>query len=461
MAQSLKDEAKTPAIVFIIAAIAATGGLLFGFDTGVISGALLFIRDQWALTASQQGFLVSSVVLGAAAGAIFSGVVADKYGRKKVIIVTAILFFLGSIWTAIANNYEILVAGRFLIGIAIGIASFSVPLYISEIAPNHIRGALVSLNQLAITIGILASYGIDHYFAVFEDGWRFMFLVGVVPSAILCIGMFFMPNSPRWLILKGYDEQAKKVIAKINPKADANKELCTIKETLNTDKKADYKDLFQKWLKPALIIGIGMMFIQQMTGINTVIYYAPSIFEMAGFVSKSAAISASVAVGVVNVVFTIISLKLIDKIGRRPLLLGGLTGMMLGLIALGLAFTNAFAMGQHLQVFVLISLLTYIASFAISLGPVCWLIISEVYPLKVRGFAMSLSTMANWLFNFVVALTFLMMIDFLGKSGTFWLYAGICLLGWFFCYYYVPETKGRSLEEIEQHWLDEKHPREL
>jgi sugar porter (SP) family MFS transporter len=447
--------------VIFIATIAATGGLLFGFDTGVISGALLFIKKDWLLSEASQGWVVSSVLVGAILGAGLSGKLADKYGRRNVIIVTAVIFFLGSIATGLAPSVEWLIAGRIVIGIAIGVASYAVPLYISEISPSNARGALVSLNQLAITIGILSSYFIDYIFAAFEHGWRYMFLVGVVPSLILGIGMYFLPKTPRWLMSHNFDEEAIKVFAKINPDKDARAEIMKIRETMAEESGASFKDLFVPWLRPALIIGISMMLIQQLTGINTVIYYAPTIFQMSGITCETGAISATVVVGVINVLFTIVSIWLLDKIGRRPLLLGGLIGMIISLGVLGGAFWNTELLGDALKWVTIGSLIVYIASFAISLGPICWLIISEIYPVKIRGLAMSIATFTNWGSNFIIALTFLILVKNLGEATTFWLYAGIGFIGLLFCYFYVPETKGHSLEEIEQHWIDGKHPREL
>ena len=446
--------------IYIIATIAAMGGLLFGYDTGVISGALLFIKKLWPLSPLYQGWIVSSVLVGAVLGSALSGKLTDLYGRRNIIIMTAIIFFIGSICTAFAPSVELLIAGRIIVGLAIGIASFSVPLYIAEISPDNIRGGLVSLNQLAITVGILLSYFVDQGFASFENGWRWMFLAGIVPASILGTGMLFLTDTPRWFMSKGYEDKARLILAKIDNKSNIDEIIEKTRKNFEAES-GGWMDLFKCWLRPALIIGIGLMFFQICTGINTVIYYAPTIFQMAGFKSAVAAISATVGVGLVNVFMTIVSIKLIDKVGRKPLLSIGLSGMILSLGALGLAFKLTATLGSSLKWIAVGSLLTYIASFAISLGPICWLIISEIFPLRIRGFAMSLMTVFNWGFNFIVVLTFLPLIKTLGISETFWMFAVISIAALFFNHFYIPETKGHSLETIEEHWINGKHPLEL
>lgn len=459
----LKTDKKKNYLVYIIAAVAATGGLLFGFDTGVISGALLFIKEDWALSSVSQGLVVSSVLIGAVLGAAFSGKIADIFGRRNIIIVTAMIFFFGSLGSALAPDEYWLIFTRIIIGVAIGIASFTVPLYISEISPSKIRGALVSLNQLAITMGIVFSYLVDGALAEVTHGWRFMFAVGIIPAIILAIGMWYLPKTPRWLMSKNREDEARKVLSTLEAEENVEPQIQQMKRNLLEEEKSKgaLSELMMPWLRPALIIGIGLMFFQQMTGINTVIYYAPTIFQKAGFVSDASAIYATVGVGLINVIFTVVSIKLIDRLGRKPLLSGGLIGMIISLVALGLAFQFEASLGDALKWVTVGSLVVYIASFAISLGPIAWLIISEIYPLKIRGVAMSIATLSNWAFNFVVALTFLPLLDALGPPTTFWLYAVLGVCGWFFCRFYMPETKGRTLEEIETHWQEGKHPCKL
>jgi sugar porter (SP) family MFS transporter len=350
------------------------------------------------------------------------------------------------------------VIGRVVIGVAIGIASFAVPLYISEISPAHARGALVSLNQLAITIGIVLSYVVDYALSA-DKGWRAMFALGVVPAIVLGIGIFFLPSSPRWLMSQSLVDKAKEVLKRVRGGQDVDSEIGDIQESLK-EESGGWKELFEPWMRKPLIIGVGIMFFQQITGINTVIYYAPTIFEFAGFNSASVAILATMGVGVVNVLMTIVSIKVIDRIGRRALLFIGLAGMVIALGALGFAFKLT-ALSGALKWIAVGSLVLYIASFAVSLGTVAWVIISEVFPLKIRGRAMSLATMSNWIFNFTVAMTFLTLIEKLGKAGTFWLYAILGIAGWIFCYIYIPETKGYTLEQIEEHWRKGGTPQQL
>lgn len=475
--------------VILIAAIAAFGGLLFGFDTGVISGALLLIKDDPALMLNgmeelperMQEWIVSITVLGAAAGALSSGRLTDILGRKKVLIITSLIFAVGFVGLAMAGSVTLIIIWRFIIGVGIGIASYTVPLYISELSPTHVRGALVSINQLAITVGIFASYLVDLGFANVPEGWRWMFLVGVIPALILGVEMLFVPQTPRWLMTYKGEENARKVLDKIG-ESDKESILEQIKSNIQSEskKESSLKILGAKWVRPALIIGLGIMIIQQCIGINTIIYYSPTIFEMAGFGAESGnavynAILPSIPIGLVNVLFTIVSIYLVDRWGRKPLLYLGLIGMIVSLIALAFSFTFYESLGGALKWVSFVSMIIYIPFFAISLGPIAWLLISEVFPIRIRGLEMSLATMINWAFNFLVANTFLS----LGKAttgqmpnpagegvlvnpgGAFFIYAIIGILALWFVYSYIPETKGHSLEKIEEHFLAGKHPGKL
>jgi SP family galactose:H+ symporter-like MFS transporter len=459
------EQKKRKGLIITIATIAATGGLLFGFDTGVISGALNFLRDGWNLTAGQLEIVTTAVLIGAVFGAASSGRITDILGRKKVIIFTAVLFALGAIGTGLAPSISLLITGRIIIGIAIGIASFSVPLYISEISPTRNRGALVSLNQLRITIGILISYISDYLIAddMNLESWRWMFLVGFIPALILFIGMFFLPRTPRWLISKGYDEEGLDVLRKVEDPDLVDETFNKMKEEiqLNARSKVSWSEIFKPWLRTALFIGIGIMFFQQFTGINTIIYYSPVIFKMAGFVSNTESILPAVIVGAVNVTFTFVAIALLDKVGRRPIFFVGLGGMIIALGALGLSFFFQDALGDSIKIFTVTSMLVYIMFFAVSLGPLGWLIISEIYPLRNRGVGMSIGSLSNWLFNGVVAFTFLKLVNALSPAGAFWLYAALGIVGIIWGYYYLPETKGHTLEKIEEHWRLGKKPREL
>lgn len=434
--------------VVVAAVITAIGGLLFGYDTGVISGAILFIRDAFSLSSTAQEIVVSAVLIGAVIGASISGILADKYGRRIMIIVASIIFGVGAIFTALTPEVYSLIVGRIVVGIAIGMASFIAPLYIAEVAPYNIRGALVSLNQLAITVGIVVSYLVDFAFAP-SGGWRWMLGLAVVPSIVLGVGMYFMPYSPRWLLSKGFSDRAKAVLEKIRGTTLVGDEIAEIKSSLAAERESRWSDLLDPAIRRALIIGIGLAIFQQLTGINTVIYYAPTILLFAGLQSAAVSILATAGIGVINVLLTIVAILLIDRIGRRPLLIGGLVGMVISLILLGLSFALP-GLSSSLGILAIISLMLYVGSFAIGLGPVFWLMISEIYPLKIRGRAMSTATVVNWGMNLVVAITFLSLIQLLGTPGTFWLYGIISIIAIIFVYFRVPETKGKSLEEIEK-----------
>ena len=435
------------------AAITATGGLLFGYDTGVISGALLFIRQEFApLSPFMEGVIVSFLLVGAVVGALSGGPLSDRFGRRPTTLLAAVIFIAGALAVALTPNVAFLVFGRFVLGLGVGIASMIVPLYIAEIAPPESRGALVSLNQLMITIGILLSYFAGVALAPVE-GWRWMFALAVIPATFLFIGMFLLPETPRWLFEHGQANKARRVLGRIlgNDEERVERQVQEIEEIRRQERQqsqAGYKELLQPWLRPALIVGIGLAIFQQITGINTVIYYAPTILQGVGFSEGGAIAATAVGVGVVNVGFTVLALLVIDRVGRRPLLIIGLIGMTVGLVCLALVFSLGSASGA-VGVLATLCLALYIASFAISLGPVFWLMISEIYPLRIRGSAMSLASVANWGSNFAVALTFPVLLATLGGGGSFWLFAVLGIVAWFFVYFLVPETKGRSLEEIE------------
>lgn len=445
--------------VYVVSALAALAGLLLGYDTGVISGAILFIREDFHLSVFQVELVISALLLGALIGAIISGRITDQFGRRKVLLGTAGIFVFGSLFTAFSSNVSYLIIGRLILGAAIGIGSYIAPLYLAEIAPQRTRGVLVSLNQLALTIGIVFSYLIDYYFAT-TGRWPWMLGLGVVPAVILLCGALFLPESPRWMILRGLDQDALDVLKKIRAASDVEQEFNEIKQTIVNEKPGDWRLLFGRWIRPILIISIGLSIFQQITGINTIIYYAPSIFKLAGFKEAGSTILATLGVGIVNVLFTIAALPLIDRWGRRPLLLFGLVGMFISLVVMSVAFHYVFSFPIAHWI-VIAGTITYIASFAISLGPVVWLIISEIFPLQIRGIGASIAIAANWGFNLLVSLTFLTLVDLLGLSLTFCLYAVLCIITWIFVYLIVPETKGCSLEQIEANLRAGKASRKL
>lgn len=440
--------------VYVVAAIAAVAGILFGFDTGVISGAILFINEEFNLTSVTTEVAVSSVLMGAIIGALFGGPLSDRVGRRSSILAASVIFLIGTFVVVLSPLFSVFIIGRILIGIAIGIASFAAPLYISEIAPERIRGALVSLNQLLITIGILIAYGVNYYFSAAGD-WRAMFLMGVIPSVILLIGMFLMPRSPRWLMFMNRPEDAATVLRKIRGTTDVSEELGEIERGVRTEGAGTWSDLFAPTIRLPLILGVGLAVLQQATGINTIIYYAPTIFQFAGLEEATASIAATVGIGIVNVLVTLVAIWLVDRAGRRPLLLWSVAGMGIAMLILGIGFALEGAGGQvavSLGQITAISLIIYIAFFAVGLGPIFWLIISEIYPLSVRGLAMSLATVTNWAANFIIAATFLSLANIIGQAGVFLLYALVALFAWLFIFKLVPETKGLSLEQIEAYF---------
>ncbi|NNM87519.1 MAG: sugar porter family MFS transporter [Phycisphaerae bacterium] len=456
----MADQANTSQkrFLYLAAGVSAMGGMLFGYDIGVISGAILFIKKDFSLSLGMEEIVVSAVLLGSLMGAAIGGFLADRFGRRKLLILTAMAFCLGAIAAAVAPNTAALIAARVMAGIAIGIASFVAPLYISEIAPVTIRGKLVSLNQVALTIGIVISYVIDYALAA-DQAWRWMFAWAVIPAAIFGIGLFFIPDSPRWLVARGHPDKARAVLQRLRSPEEVNGELARIEHNA-AQQKGSWSELASPLLRMAMIVGVGLAIMQQITGINTVIYYAPTIFKFAGLSSSAVAILASVGVGVINVVFTLVAMQLIDRVGRRPLLLISLAGMTLSLAVLGAAF----AMPQ-LSGFVgwiaVGSLMVYVGAFAVGLGPVFWLVLSEIYPLSIRGRAMSVGTLANWSANLIVAVSFLTLVHILGKAGTFWLFGAVSIGAWCFAFFLVPETKGKTLEQIEDHWRAGKRPRAL
>ncbi|QSG13573.1 sugar porter family MFS transporter [Halapricum desulfuricans] len=431
--------------IYLVSALAALNGLLFGFDTGIISGAFLFINEEFVMSPLIEGVIMSGAMAGAALGAAVGGRLADRLGRRRLILLGAGVFFLGSFTMAVAPNVPVLVAGRLIDGVAIGFASIVGPLYISEIAPPRIRGALTSLNQLMVTVGILSSYFVNYAFAG-AGAWRLMLGAGMVPAVILAVGMLKMPESPRWLYEHGREDESRAVLRRTRD-GDIEAEIAEIEETVAKQSGTGLRDLLQPWMRPALLVGLGLAVFQQITGINAVIYYAPTILESTGF-GNVTSILATVGIGTINVVMTVVAIALIDRIGRRVLLLVGVGGMVLTLGVLGVVFYVP-GFGGILGIAATVSLMLFVAFFAIGLGPVFWLLISEIYPLEFRGSAMGLVTVANWLANLLVSLMFPILTAKIGTTSTFWLFGLSSLLALVFIHRLVPETKGRSLEAIE------------
>lgn len=433
--------------IFGVSAIAALAGLLFGFDTGIISGALLFIKKDFLITTEMQEFIVGSVLIGAMLGSLCSGQLTDRFGRRRIMLIVSGLFIIGTLIASFANSVNAILFGRLFIGFAIGIGSYTAPLYIAEVSPFELRGALVSLNQLAITLGILCSYLINYVFTNVDGSWRWMFGIGLLPALFLSIGMIFLPESPRWLIKQNQDDEAVKILKHLRHSDNVDHEIAEIKQGLQV-KQANFREIFKPWILPVLFLGAMLGLIQQISGINTIIYYAPSIFQLAGFHDASSSILATVGIGIVNVLATIFAIFVIDKLGRRPLLLSGLIGMFISLIGLSMAFY--FGAAEELVKLIVVSCtFLYIICFAFSLGAILWLLVSEIFPLEVRATAMGVAVFSCWFWNFVVSDTFLTILNKLGPSETFSIFAFLCALSFIFCYLKVPETKGVTLEKIE------------
>jgi SP family galactose:H+ symporter-like MFS transporter len=442
--------------ITMIAAVAGLGGLLFGFDTGIIAGAMLFIVPDFHLGPGQQGLVVSAVTFGALFGALAAGTLSETIGRRPTNVVAGVSFILGSALSAMAPDVEILIVSRVIIGLAIGLTSVAAPLYIAELAPARHRGKLVSIFQLAITTGILVSYIVDRALAP-AHAWRWMLGLAFIPGTLLVLGMIPMPESPRWLLKKGAKKAARQVLSLVRSADEIDEDLQEIQDDLDRNRPTGWTELLMPGLRPALLVGVGLAVLQQVTGINTIIYYAPQIFESAGLDNATTALAATVGIGVINVLSTLIAIWLVDRVGRKPLLLAGLVGMTVSLFALG--STQRF--GSRIGVAPLaVAPITvgfiglYIVCFAFSLGPVVWLMISEIFPNRARSRASAISTSANWMSNFLVSLSFPALQALMGPSLWF-LYALMGVAAFVFVTAYVPETKGQSLEEIARQWRKE------
>jgi sugar porter (SP) family MFS transporter len=433
--------------VIRISVIAALGGFLFGYDTGVISGALLYIGPDLHASKLAQQWVVGSLLLGAVGGAIISGYAADRFSRKWTKFASGCVYVVAAIASALAQDVAWLIAARAVLGIAVGTASFVSPMYISENTPPRIRGGTVSFNQLMVTSGILVAYVINFVFKDAADNWRWMLGLGAVPGLALAIGMLFVPHTPRWLMQADREDEARAVLEQSRSEEEIDDELDEIREVVEQHRSTSVRRLVGSRIRPLLVVGLGLAVFQQLIGVNTVIYYSATILKYTG-ISADKSIGEALFVGITNVVFTVVAILLIDRVGRRVLLLIGTVGASASLILLGVYFQSATL--QHDVGWVgLVALIAFIASFAVGLGPVFWLMISEIFPLGIRSKAMSVCTVANWFFNFLVSYFFLSLVSGVGKPGTFWLYAGFGVLAAVFFAFRVPETKDRSLEEIE------------
>jgi len=434
--------------VLSVTLVAALGGLIFGFDTAIVAGATRYMKEQFSLDALQEGWTVSVVLIGCMFGAGLAGPISDRIGRRRLMLVSAVLFLVSAVGCALPRTITAFVVFRFVGGLGIGSAAVLSPLYIAEIAPARVRGALVSVNQLAIVTGILLAYFVNWVFAAAGPAnWRWMFGMGAIPSVFFFLLLLRVPESPRWLVKNGREDEARTVLTRADSAAAAAAGIREIKDTLALEE-GSLRELFRPAFRRPLLIAIVLAVFQQITGINAILYYAPRIFEGAGF-ERMSAIGQSTLVGLVNMLFTVVAIVLADKVGRRPLLLVATGGMGVSLVLLGAAFRFPVLPASAL----LLIILLYIAFFASAMGPLVWVVMAEIFPIKVRGSAMGLATLILWLADFAVTLTFPVISDRFHPSTAFWLYAAMCALDLVFMWFFLPETKGKTLEEIERRWL--------
>lgn len=434
--------------------VAAVGGLLFGYDTAVIAGAIGFMKTFYSLSDAMTGWVASCALLGCVVGAMYAGKLSDNIGRRKVLMLAALLFAVSSLGTAFAPNLNFFVAFRIVGGMGIGIASVLSPMYISEMAPAEIRGKLISIFQLGVVCGILLIYFVNAGIAGLYDetwnistGWRWMFGSGLLPSVVFILLLFGVPESPRWLAKQKRTSEALDILTKINGSVKAQQELKEINAALAEETVLPLSELFRPGLRTAMIIGIVLAIFSQVTGINAIMYYAPEIFKSTGDGSDSALMQ-TVLVGIINVVFTLVAIKYVDKLGRKKLLLIGIMGMIICLLLVG----GAFYLDMQKGYLVLIAILAYIACFAISLGPLTFVVIAEIFPTKARGTAMSVATFILWITVFIVSQTFPMLMGSIGNAFTFWIYMIMAVFAFLFVWKMVPETKEKTLEEIEAYF---------
>jgi SP family arabinose:H+ symporter-like MFS transporter len=436
--------------VVLISIVAALGGLLFGFDTAVISGTINFIQPYFDLSEAQLGWTVSSLLFGCIAGVFFAGKAGDLYGRKKVLMMAALLFFISAVGSASSHLLIFFVLARIIGGIAVGIASILSPMYIAELAPARYRGTLVSLNQLAVVIGILAAF-FSNYLLVEtgENNWRWMLLVMGAPALLLFFSLFLVSESPRWLVARNRNDEALEVLIKTSGKGFALAELNEIKQTLKNQEESTFRELLSPKIKPLLFIGIILAVFQQITGINTIMYYAPKIFANVGQ-SNNSALLQTILIGGTNLIFTLVAMVLIDRFGRKLLIIVGSTGMTLMLAGLSLLFFLKATSG----ILVLLFILGYIAFFAASLGPALWVVAAELFPNRLRSKGMAIAIVALWTACAIVAIVFPIMLEKLSGGITFLIFALICLANLLYVIKYVPETKGKTLEELEKQFAE-------
>lgn len=438
-----------------ITIVSTLGGLLFGFDTGVINGALMSMQRNLGLTATQEGAISGSLLLGAAFGAIISGQLSDKSGRRRTILWLAVVFFLGALGCAVAPNTTVLMVFRFLLGLAVGGASVTVPVYLSEMSPAGRRGRIVTQNELMIVSGQLLAFCINAalgaWLGHYGSAWRVMLVIPTIPAVMLWFGMLVMPESPRWLVANGQTPAAERLLDRIrSSRSEAEGELHAIEQAVAEEAslaKATFKDLLVPWIFRLVLLGIGIAFVQQVTGVNSVMYYGTEILRTAGL-GDQAALVGNIANGVISVIATFVGIWLLGKIGRRPMLLAGQAGVLFALVSIGVV-SRQFEGSPSLPYLVLSLTVTFLAFQQACISPVTWLMLSEIFPLRIRGLAMGISVFVLWLVNFSVSSTFPVLLDSLGLSNTFFIFGAIGVISITFVAICLPETKGRSLERLE------------
>lgn len=440
---------RSRAYVYVISLVAAVGGLLFGFDIAIINGALVFLKQEFGLTDVQTEIAASALLVGCIAGAAGAGTLSDRYGRRKMLLAAAAIFAVSAIAAAVPRNLVEFTVARFMGGLAIGVASVLSPLYIAEMSPADIRGRLVSINQLAIVIGILSAYYVSWTLAgIGISSWRWMFASAAVPSILFLLALLVVPESPRWLVKEGRNQEAVGVLKRINSAKDAAAEMARIEKAVEEESGSVW-DLLKPGLRRPLIIAVALAILQQITGVNTILFYGSVIFtEQVSNQSAAAALLANVIVGVTNLAFTVVSLFIIDRIGRRAILMLAAGGMGCSLVVLG----SLFKLSPGAAYPILGVILVYVAFFAVGMGPAVWVVMSELFPTRIRGRAMAIATVALWTACTGLTSTFLSLVNAVGAAGAFWLYAAICFFTFGFVWKAVPETKGKTLEEIEQSW---------
>jgi SP family galactose:H+ symporter-like MFS transporter len=427
--------------------IAGLGGILYGFDMGVIAAALIYVRDSFHLSTVMQEVLVIAVLIGVMIGALVGGTIADRIGRRKTLIWGAVLFIVGSVLAPLSPNVYVLFVARGLLGIAVGFTSVTAPVYVSELAPPQSRGMLIGLYQFALTLGIALADLVGYWFAA-SQGWRWMFGFGLVPAVLFLFMVLTVPESPRWLFVQNRLAEAESVLKSYTDEAGARLLLEDIRVSLMTKMERRWSALWSPAVRGSLFIAVGFMVLIPATGINAILYYGPQIFSLAGIGSNKNAIFATLLVAITNVLATVIALVLVDRVGRKPLLYVGISGMTAALLVLSFCFHQHAELGPSLGKIATACLMFFITCYAFSIGPIAWILVSEVFPLRVRGRGVAAATLSFGTSNFLVSLTFLSLIKAAGTSLTLIIYGAFCILTLFFVAFVIPETKGRELESI-------------